>query len=783
MALNLEQQKIVESPLSGHAVIRGIAGSGKTTVGVERVKLLAEQSPKGKILFVTYNKSLSNYIEQMINMTIPTAKSVVDIKNIDSISYGYFKAGHPELKTLWNDTPSFNEALQIAQSKYPNCRYLHQNYHKFLLDEIKWIKGCGYNTLEQYQDVERIGRMSGDGGYRLTRNSEAREAIYFLKDTIGEILSQKNSVDGIDTNILALQYMNNNNNKIFKYEHIIIDEAQDLTKVQFDIISRLSNNSKTCSVWLIMDVAQSIYPQAWLVKNRTYRSIGYDIGANRSYKLNKNYRTTTEISRCAYSLLHYDKELIKDDNFITPTLLSQHGSYPVYRGYNSYTDQQLAVIKLIKQLDYKLRDIAIVAKRKTSLEQLKNCLIGQNILCEMVAKEMKFNEDSIKLLTMHSIKGLEFKVVIIIDLNENIIPHKQDGLSYEELLEEEVGERKLFYVAMTRAKKELYMFSSGTPSKFISQIDNKFLCMNINSRIRALHSINPDNYYYKEEIADIHTKEEVVRQWIINELITNYDYPKEVVKIEYKINIGSKACKADVAVINQKTGEPHIIVETKNKDVDIMDAVRQLKSYMHASDCKYGVATNGRHIIFIDKDMNYISDIPKCDKTILTKGLEHYKYIDVKTFREHEFIKDTHTQEILNEDNVVEDELTKLRIYADIAAGIPIEILDDDKGTFKLPSKYIKTAENLYILQVKGDSMIDANIDDGDYVVVDSSQSVQNNEIGVVVYNGSATLKRVVQTGGLVLLLSANDDFEPISIIDGDFSVQGKLIGIIKQTQ
>ncbi len=274
-----------------------------------------------------------------------------------------------------------------------------------------------------------------------------------------------------------------------------------------------------------------------------------------------------------------------------------------------------------------------------------------------------------------------------------------------------------------------------------------------------------------------------VRQWIINELITNYDYPKEVVEIEHKINIGSKACKADVVVINQKTGEPHIIVETKNKDIDIMDAVRQLKSYMHASGCKYGVATNGRHIIFINKNMQYINDIPKCDKTILTKGLEHYKYIDVKTFREYEFLKDTHTLEILNDNNVVEDDLTQLRIYSDIAAGIPIEILDDYKGTFKLPSEYIKTPENLYILQVKGDSMTGANIDDGDYVVVDSSQSVQNNEIGVVVYNGSATLKRVVQTGGLVLLLSANDDFEAISIIDGDFSVQGKLIGIIKQTQ
>lgn len=88
----------------------------------------------------------------------------------------------------------------------------------------------------------------------------------------------------------------------------------------------------------------------------------------------------------------------------------------------------------------------------------------ENIIVD--SKKSNFEKDSIRLLTMHSIKGLEFKVVFIIGVNSNIIPY----LSYEDLNEESLQEsmdRKLLYVGLTRANEFLYITTSGSPSKFL----------------------------------------------------------------------------------------------------------------------------------------------------------------------------------------------------------------------------------------------------------------------------------------------------------------------------
>ena len=99
--------------------------------------------------------------------------------------------------------------------------------------------------------------------------------------------------------------------------------------------------------------------------------------------------------------------------------------------------------------------------------------------------------------------------------------------------------------------------------------------------------------------------------------------------------------------------------------------------------------------------------------------------------------------------------------------------------TFEMPSELLHHRRNIYMLHVQGDSMIGANINDGDYVVLQAGV-VNNNEIAAVYYNGATTLKRIVQEEDHVLLISENPNYRPIVIEDGDFRVMGKLIGIIK---
>lgn len=76
--------------------------------------------------------------------------------------------------------------------------------------------------------------------------------------------------------------------------------------------------------------------------------------------------------------------------------------------------------------------------------------------------------------------------------------------------------------------------------------------------------------------------------------------------------------------------------------------------------------------------------------------------------------------------------------------------------------------------------MINANIDNGDSVVLQSCSTADPMDIVAVYYNGTTTLKKFMPMGGTVLLISENPNYEPINISEGDFRIMGKLVGILK---
>lgn len=87
------------------------------------------------------------------------------------------------------------------------------------------------------------------------------------------------------------------------------------------------------------------------------------------------------------------------------------------------------------------------------------------------------------------------------------------------------------------------------------------------------------------------------------------------------------------------------------------------------------------------------------------------------------------------------------------------------------------------MLHVKGDSMVNAGIHDGDYVVVRMQQTVDRGEIGVAIIGGEATVKRIYCDGNMVELVPENDTMKPILVTrtDPDFSIGGKVIGVIRR--
>lgn len=124
----------------------------------------------------------------------------------------------------------------------------------------------------------------------------------------------------------------------------------------------------------------------------------------------------------------------------------------------------------------------------------------------------------------------------------------------------------------------------------------------------------------------------------------------------------------------------------------------------------------------------------------------------------------------------------ELPIVGYIAAGEPIDAIENPLNTVLVSSDLVSKTKRCYVLQVRGDSMIDEGIFDGDNVVIQHQETANNGDIVVALLdNGFATLKKFYKEDGMVRLQPANKKMDPIIVKEGELKVQGKVTGIIRR--
>ena len=128
----------------------------------------------------------------------------------------------------------------------------------------------------------------------------------------------------------------------------------------------------------------------------------------------------------------------------------------------------------------------------------------------------------------------------------------------------------------------------------------------------------------------------------------------------------------------------------------------------------------------------------------------------------------------------VDPDDNELPLYGRIAAGQPIEAIAGNE-TIPVPPP-LRTEKPCYVLEVKGDSMIEEGILDGDWVVIEQRDYARNGEIVVALVNGEeATLKRIEQKQGRVILHPANSSMRPMSYRPEQVQIQGVLVGQMRR--
>lgn len=122
----------------------------------------------------------------------------------------------------------------------------------------------------------------------------------------------------------------------------------------------------------------------------------------------------------------------------------------------------------------------------------------------------------------------------------------------------------------------------------------------------------------------------------------------------------------------------------------------------------------------------------------------------------------------------------ELPLMGYIAAGKPLEPHSDPNATFQVSASLLSGEKTAYILQVKGESMIEDGILDGDYVVIEKEQHVKNGDIVVALVDDNlATLKRFYKENGKVVLKPANASMQPI--YPNTITIQGKCVGLVRK--
>jgi repressor LexA len=169
---------------------------------------------------------------------------------------------------------------------------------------------------------------------------------------------------------------------------------------------------------------------------------------------------------------------------------------------------------------------------------------------------------------------------------------------------------------------------------------------------------------------------------------------------------------------------------------------------------------------------------------------EQFNYNSLATVHEHltNLERKGYIKRNYNESRAIEilpSEVTPravdLPLLGSVAAGMPIEMLENE--TFSVPETFVGRGGNHYVLRVRGNSMVDEQIKDGDFVVVNERRRADNGEMVIALVNGNAaTVKKYYrERDGRIRLQPANETMQPIYVHENDITIQGIVVGVMRR--
>lgn len=458
--LHPSQRLLVAQEFNGPAKVSGAAGTGKTVVGMHRARRLASQGKR--VLLTSFVTTLCRNIERNIHVLCSGTQNAFDgstesritVSTVHKQALALAKTTHPKLRPVESD-----KLEALINRHHSHGGYLFDS--GFLLTEWNGVvEPQGITTWEEYRDAIRTGR-----GRPLT--IKQRKDCWKVFSRIWEDLVAVDAYPWSAICRIAREAVEAGTVES-PFDAVIVDEVQDLQPQELLLLKALSAKHPG-DFMLLGDAGQRIYPGGFSLKK-----LGIDV-RGRSHILRINYRTTEQIRRFADGLLATTSNDFDDGSEDRRSQSLLNGPKPVVKEFPNETEQANFVLSQIQSLlgqGISPREIAVFARSGSRLQSIRDMLTNAKMEIAPLNDDEDLAEVSgINLGTMHRAKGLEFKVVFVVDCNQGVVPHSytlgkmRDQGDYDAAFERE---RQLLYVAITRARDEVFVTSVGKPSEFLT---------------------------------------------------------------------------------------------------------------------------------------------------------------------------------------------------------------------------------------------------------------------------------------------------------------------------
>jgi superfamily I DNA/RNA helicase len=464
--LHPEQRELVERDRKGAYRVTGGAGTGKTVVAMHRAVVLAERNPQARVLVTTFTKNLAaQLMADLARLAGPGVLDRIQVRGVNQLARevvarkegaGAQILSDRDQQRLWQD--AVNEVRDLP----PADRELMTPY--FLMGEYQHvILGMDVADRDRYLVEPRQGR-----GVRLNRLQRAR--VWRVVEEFNRLLAQQNrTTHAIIVAKAAALAKSNELPMSNTYDHVVIDEAQDLSPAHWRLLRGVVPTGPN-DLFICEDAHQRIYGERVVLSRYGIETRG------RSRRLTLNYRTTRQI-------LHYATRVLSGNDFVDlagedestsryRSLLA--GREPIEQGARSWAEEKAFVVRTIQ--GWLAEDpspapasLAVLASQQNTRDELARALQDTGIPAVIVSTDAHSDAAGVQVATMHRAKGTEFARVIVAAVDADKIPSKyrMNNADPDERSEIELRDRCLLYVACTRARDQLVMTWTGDPSPFL----------------------------------------------------------------------------------------------------------------------------------------------------------------------------------------------------------------------------------------------------------------------------------------------------------------------------